>query len=168
MKVIGFDPKITMKNSRQLSSAVKKVEKLEKIFVDSDAITLHIPLTKETKYFINSTCFNLMKKDSILINFARGEVVDNKAVTKALEDNILRSYVCDFPTSELISSEKVIALPHLGASTIEAEENCANMVANNVKNFLENGNIRSSVNFPEAVLTNSKLISFSHCKQKCT
>ena len=157
MKVIGFDPKITVKNTRQLLPGVEKVEKLEKILVDSDAITLHIPLTKETKYFINSSCFNLMKKNSILINFARGEVVDNKAVTKALGGNILQSYVCDFPTSELISNEKVIALPHLGASTFEAEENCAHMVVKNVKNFLENGNIRNSVNFPDAILKNSKL-----------
>lgn len=152
MKVIGYDPKVTVNNAWKLSSGVEKVEKLEDIFRRSDAVTIHVPLIPETKNLINNECLSLLKNDSILINFSRGGVISSEEVLVALDDGILRSYVCDFPEPSLIEHEKVIALPHLGASTIEAEQNCAIMVAENLKDYLENGNISYSVNFPSTVL----------------
>jgi len=152
MKVIGYDPKVTVNNAWKLSSGVEKVEKLEDIFRRSDAVTIHVPLIPETKNLINNECLSLLKNDSILINFSRGGVISSEEVLAALDGGILRSYVCDFPEPSLIEHEKVIALPHLGASTIEAEQNCAIMVAENLKDYLENGNISYSVNFPSAVL----------------
>ena len=152
MKVIGYDPKVTVNNAWKLSSGVEKVEKLEDIFRRSDAVTIHVPLIPETKHLINNECLSLLKNDSILINFSRGGVISSEEVLAALDGGILRSYVCDFPEPSLIEHEKVIALPHLGASTIEAEQNCAIMVAENLKDYLENGNISYSVNFPSAVL----------------
>ncbi|MFQ3362969.1 MAG: D-3-phosphoglycerate dehydrogenase [Woeseiaceae bacterium] len=152
MKVIGYDPKVTVNNAWKLSSGVEKVEKLEDIFRRSDAVTIHVPLIPETKHLINNECLSLLKNDSILINFSRGGVISSEEVLAALDSGILRSYVCDFPEPSLIEHEKVIALPHLGASTIEAEQNCAIMVAENLKDYLENGNISYSVNFPSAVL----------------
>jgi D-3-phosphoglycerate dehydrogenase len=152
MKVIGYDPKVTVNNAWKLSSGVEKVEKLEDIFRRSDAVTIHVPLIPETKNLINNECLSLLKNDSILINFSRGGVISSEEVLAALDDGILRSYVCDFPEPSLIEHEKVIALPHLGASTIEAEQNCAIMVAENLKDYLENGNISYSVNFPSTVL----------------
>lgn len=152
MKVIGYDPKVTVNNAWKLSSGVEKVEKLEDIFRRSDAVTIHVPLIPETKNLINNECLSLLKNDSILINFSRGGVISSEEVLAALDDGILRSYVCDFPEPLLIEHEKVIALPHLGASTIEAEQNCAIMVAENLKDYLENGNISYSVNFPSTVL----------------
>ena len=152
MKVIGYDPKVTVNNAWKLSSGVEKVEKLEDIFRRSDAVTIHVPLIPETKHLINNECLSLLKNDSILINFSRGGVISAEEVLAALDSGILSSYVCDFPEPSLIEHEKVIALPHLGASTIEAEQNCAIMVAENLKDYLENGNISYSVNFPSAVL----------------
>jgi D-3-phosphoglycerate dehydrogenase len=152
MKVIGYDPKVTVNNAWKLSSGVEKVEKLEDIFRRSDAVTIHVPLIPETKHLINNECLSLLKNDSILINFSRGGVISSEEVLAALDSGILSSYVCDFPEPSLIEHEKVIALPHLGASTIEAEQNCAIMVAENLKDYLENGNISYSVNFPSAVL----------------
>jgi D-3-phosphoglycerate dehydrogenase len=152
MKVVGFDPKITVKRAWQLSSGVKQVETLDRLFKASDAVSVHVPLVDGTKGLVNADRLNLMKDGSILINFARGGVVDSGAALQALNSGKLHAYVCDFPTPELIANPQVIALPHLGASTHEAEENCAVMVAENVKEYLENGNVRSSVNFPEAII----------------
>ncbi|MDZ7643724.1 MAG: phosphoglycerate dehydrogenase [Woeseiaceae bacterium] len=152
MKVVGFDPKITVKRAWQLSAGVKQVETLDRLFKESDAISVHVPLVEGTSGMVNKDRLALMKDGSVLINFARGGVVDNKSALAALDSGTLHAYVCDFPTAELIAHPRVIALPHLGASTHEAEENCAIMVAENLKEYLENGNVRSSVNFPEAVL----------------
>ncbi|MEQ8205933.1 MAG: 3-phosphoglycerate dehydrogenase, partial [Woeseia sp.] len=152
MKVVGFDPKITVKRAWQLSSGVKQVETLDRLFKASDAVSVHVPLVDGTKGLVSADRLNLMKDGSVIINFARGGVVDSAAALQALDSGKLHAYVCDFPTPELIAHPKVIALPHLGASTNEAEENCAIMVAENVKEYLENGNVRSSVNFPEAVI----------------
>lgn len=152
MKVVGFDPQITVKRAWQLSSGVRKVETLDRLFKESDAISIHVPLVDATKGLVNKDRLGLMKDGSVLINFSRGGVVDNEAALAALDAGKLHSYVCDFPTPELIKHPGVIALPHLGASTHEAEENCAIMVAENLKEYLENGNVRSSVNFPEAVM----------------
>lgn len=150
MKVVGFDPKITVRRAWQLSAGVRQVDTLDRLFKESDVISLHVPLVDATRNIVNSDRLALMRDGGILVNFARGGVVDDDAALEALDSGKLLSYVCDFPTRKLIDHAKVIALPHLGASTTEAEENCAVMVAENVSDYLENGNIRFSVNFPEA------------------
>ena len=152
MKVVGFDPKITVRRAWQLSSAVQQVDTLDRLFKKSNAITLHVPLIEATRHLVNRDRLALMPPKSVLINFARGGVVDNEAAIAALDSGQLHAYVCDFPTPELIAHPKVVAMPHLGASTTEAEENCAIMVAETIRDYLENGNIMNSVNFPEAVM----------------
>ena len=156
MKVIGFDPKMTVRNAWQLSSGVQQAETLDQLFQNADAVSCHVPLVEATKGLVNRDRLALMNNGAVLINFARGGVVDNDAAIAALDSGKLHAYVCDFPTPELIAHPKVVALPHLGASTGEAEENCAIMVAENVKDYLENGNIRHSVNFPECRLPRTK------------
>jgi D-3-phosphoglycerate dehydrogenase len=150
MNVIGFDPKITVRSAWQLSAGVEYAETIEELFKRANAVSIHVPLVDETKGLVNAERLALMHDGSVLVNFARGGIVDNAAAIAALDSGKLKSYVCDFPTPELIAHPGVIALPHLGASTAEAEENCAIMVADNVKDYLDNGNIRFSVNFPEA------------------
>ena len=152
MKAVGFDPQITVRRAWQLSADVKQVDTLDRLFKRSNAVTIHVPLVDATRKMVNADRLALMPDGSTLINFSRGGVVDNDAVLAALDSGKLHNYVCDFPTPELIAHPKVIALPHLGASTKEAEENCAIMVAENVRDYLENGNIRHSVNFPESVM----------------
>ena len=152
MKVIGFDPKMTVRNAWQLSSGVQQAETLDQLFQNADAVSCHVPLVEATKGLVNRDRLALMNNGGLLINFARGGVVDNDAAVAALDSGKLHAYICDFPTPELIAHPKAVALPHLGASTGEAEENCAIMVAENVKDYLENGNIRHSVNFPECRL----------------
>ena len=152
MKVVGFDPNITVQRAWQLSSGVRQVETLDRLFKESDVVSVHVPLIDATRGIVNSDRLSLMSDGGILINFARGGVVDDAAAMQALDSGKLHAYVCDFPSRELIQHQKVIALPHLGASTAEAEENCAIMVAENVKDYLENGIIRYSVNFPDAIM----------------
>ncbi len=152
MKVVGFDPKITVRNAWQLSAGVEQEETLDQLFQHADFVTVHVPLLETTRNIVNSDRLALMNDNSVLINFARSGVVDDAAAIAALDSGKLRSFITDFPTSELIAHPKVVALPHLGASTSEAEENCAIMVAENVKDYLENGNIRHAVNFPECRL----------------
>lgn len=152
MKVVGFDPKITVRSAWQLSPGVQQVDTLDNLFKKSDAVTVHVPLVDATRHLVSKDRLSLMPDNSVLINFSRGGVVDDLAAIEALDRGKLHAYVCDFPTAELIAHPKVIALPHLGASTTEAEENCAIMVAESIREFLENGNIRSSVNFPEAIM----------------
>jgi D-3-phosphoglycerate dehydrogenase len=152
MKVIGFDPDMTVRNAWQLSAGVHMADTLDELFQSADAVSCHIPLVDATRGLVNRDRIALMSDGAMLINFARGGVVDNEAVIKALDSGKLHAYICDFPTPELIAHEGVVALPHLGASTGEAEENCAIMVAENVKEYLENGNVRFSVNFPECRL----------------
>ena len=152
MKVVGFDPQITVRRAWQLSSGVQQVDTLDRLFKRSNAVSLHVPLVEATRHLVNRDRLSLMQPGGILVNFARGGVVDNQAVIGSLDEGRLHAYVCDFPTAELIAHPKVIALPHLGASTREAEENCAIMAAENIKDYLENGNIRNSVNFPESVM----------------
>ena len=148
MKVVGFDPKITVRRAWQLSSGVEHAETLDQLFQHADAITLHVPLVEETRNLVNRDRLALMPDGGVVINFARGGVVDDAAVLAALDNGKLQTYVTDFPTQETIAHANVVTLPHLGASTAEAEENCAIMVAENVKDYLENGNVRFSVNFP--------------------
>ena len=152
MNVVGFDPAITVRNAWQLSSGVKLAESLDQLFKGADFVSLHVPLIEATKHIVDAKRIALLNDGAVLINFARGGVVDNAAVVAALDSGKLHAFICDFPTPELLSHPKVVALPHLGASTGEAEENCAVMVAENVRDYLENGNIRHSVNFPEARL----------------
>ncbi len=152
MKVVGFDPKMTVKNAWQLSPGVEYAETLDQLFQNADAVTCHVPLMDLTKGMVNRDRLALMNDGGILLNFARGGVADTDAVINALDAGKLHAYICDFPTPELIAHAKVVALPHLGASTGEAEENCAILVAENVKDYLENGNIRFSVNFPQSRL----------------
>jgi D-3-phosphoglycerate dehydrogenase len=152
MNVIGFDPKITVKSAWQLSAGVEYAESIGELFQRSNAVSLHVPLIDATKGLVNEQRLSKLPDGAILINFARGGIVDNKAALEALDSGKLGTYVCDFPTPELIAHPGVVAFPHLGASTSEAEENCAMMVVDNVKDFMDNGNIRYSVNFPEARL----------------
>jgi D-3-phosphoglycerate dehydrogenase len=152
MKVTGFDPAITVRNAWQLSSGVEQEETLDELFQRADFVTCHVPLIDATRKMVNADRIALMNDGAVLINFARGGIVDDAAAIAALDSGKLHAYVTDFPTPELIAHPKVVALPHLGASTGEAESNCAIMVAEHVKDYLENGNIRFSVNFPEARL----------------
>jgi D-3-phosphoglycerate dehydrogenase len=152
MKVVGFDPAITVKRAWQLSSGVQKVDTLDRLFKQSDFVTVHVPLIDGTKSLINSDRLALMRDGSVIINFARSGIANDSAVLQALDNGKLHAYISDFPTPELIAHPKVVALPHLGASTGEAEENCAIMVAENIKDYLENGNVRFSVNFPETYI----------------
>lgn len=152
MKVVGFDPAITVKRAWQLSSGVQQVDTLDRLFKEADFVSVHVPLIDATRSMINADRLALMSDSGVIINFARGGIADDAAVLQALDAGKLHSYISDFPSPELIAHPKVVALPHLGASTGEAEENCAIMVAENVKDYLENGNIRFSVNFPETFI----------------
>ena len=152
MKVVGYDPAITVRSAWQLSSGVEHAETLDQLFQHADAVTVHVPLIDATRKLVNRDRIALMNRGGTIINFARNGVVDNEAALAALDSGHLHGYVSDFPTPELVAHPKVTALPHLGASTSEAEENCAIMVAENLKDYLENGNIRYSVNFPECRL----------------
>jgi len=149
MNVIGFDPGITVKGAWQLSSDVEQAASIDEMIGKVDFITFHVPLIDATKHMINAERLNLMKDNVIILNFARNGIIDDDAVSAAIKSGKVYSYVCDFPSNLLKNHERVITLPHLGASTTEAEENCAIMVAEQVKDYLENGNIRNSVNFPE-------------------
>lgn len=156
MDVVGYDPKITVRRAWQLSSGVEQAANLEDVFRRADIITCHIPLMPETHHLINHDRLQLLSDGAIILNFARDGIVDDAAVVAALESGRVRTYVTDFPTPQIKDHDDVICLPHLGASTREAEQNCAVMVADNVRDFLENGNIRHSVNFPEAVLRRTR------------
>lgn len=152
MSVLGYDPQITVQRAWQLSSSVEQALSLDDLFARSDVVTVHVPLNDQTRRLVNESRLRLMKKGGVLLNFSRAGIVDDPAVVAALDAGRLHGYVCDFPTNLLKDHAKVVTLPHLGASTGEAEENCAIMVADQVRDFLENGNIRNSVNYPEAVL----------------
>ena len=150
MRVIGFDPQLTVERAWQLSSGIEQARSLDDLFSRADIVSFHVPLNDATRNLANAERIALMPEGSVLLNFARGGIVDDEAVESALAGNRLAAYVTDFPVAGLKDHPRVVALPHLGASTGEAEENCAIMVANNVRDYLENGNIRHSVNFPEA------------------
>jgi D-3-phosphoglycerate dehydrogenase len=148
MKVIGFDPAITVDAAWRLPSQVKRAENVEDVLRMADFVTLHVPLIDATRNLINAQRVGVMRPNAVLLNFAREGVVDNAAVIEALDANKLHAYICDFPANALMGHARVVALPHLGASTEEAEENCAIMVAEQLADYLENGNILNSVNFP--------------------
>jgi D-3-phosphoglycerate dehydrogenase / 2-oxoglutarate reductase len=148
MKVLGFDPEITVDAAWRLPSSVRRMHTVEDLLKHSDFITLHVPLLDVTRGLINEKRFATMKEGAVLLNFARDAIVDESAVVAALEAGRLKAYLCDFPSPRLLGHPKVVALPHLGASTAEAEENCAIMVVDQVREYLENGNIANAVNFP--------------------
>ena len=154
MKVLGFDPMITVDNAINLVPGVKKYNDLNEVLKNVDILTIHIPYTNETKDFISENEINLMKNSATIINLSREEIVNTDAVIKALDSKKLNTYVTDFPNESLIGNPDVLLLPHLGASTKEAETNCAVMVANSIKSYLESGDIINSVNFPDVSLVN--------------
>ena len=152
MKVLGYDPQLTVQRAWQLSSRAEQALSLEDLFARADAITVHVPLNEATRALVNGARLALIRDGATILNFARAAIVDEAAVLAALDAGRLHAYVCDFPRRSLKDHPRVITLPHLGASTTEAEENCAVMVAEQVRDFLENGNIRNSVNYPDTVL----------------
>jgi len=152
MKVLGYDPQITVQRAWQLSSGVEQSVSLDDLFARSDMVTVHVPLLDATRGIVNAQRLGLMRPGGVVLNFARAGIVDEPAVLAALDSGSLSAYVCDFPTAANKGHPRVVALPHLGASTGEAEENCAVMVADTLRDYLENGNVRHSVNFPEAML----------------
>ena len=156
MNVLGYDPAITVQHAWALSSGVQKAVNLDDLFARADVVTVHVPLTKATDKLVNAGRLESMRRGGVILNFSRDAIVDSDAVVASLNAGKLRGYVTDFPTRALLDNPKVICLPHLGASTVEAEENCAVMVVDNVREFLENGNVTRSVNFPETVLSRTR------------
>jgi D-3-phosphoglycerate dehydrogenase len=156
MQVQGYDPTLSIESAWRLSSQVQKMDNIQALFSKSDIVTLHVPALPETERLINSDVLSFARKNAILLNFARAEIVDTAAIKQALDAGQLSQYISDFPTPELIGMAGVMATPHLGASTAEAEENCAVMVADQMLDFLQNGNIVNSVNFPAVYLERSK------------
>ena len=152
MKVVGFDPGLTVEGAWRLSADVKKADTAEELLRQVDFVTFHVPLMDATRNLINAERLKLMKDGVVIINFAREGIVDDAAVSAAIKTGKVYGYVCDFPSNLLKNHERVITLPHLGASTAEAEDNCAIMVAEQVRDFLENGNIRNAVNFPDVTV----------------
>ncbi len=152
MEVFGYDPEITVDAAWSLPSQVKKAHSIEEVLRNSDFVTLHVPLLDATRNLIDARRIGLMRPGAVLLNFSRDGIVDNEAVVAALDGGKLKSYVCDFPSARFKGHPAVMATPHLGASTVEAEENCAIMVVDQVRDYLENGNIRNAVNFPDVVM----------------
>ena len=152
MNVHGYDPEITVDAAWSLPSQVKKAHSIEEVMRNSDFVTLHVPLLDQTRNLIEAKRIGLMKHGAVLLNFSREGIVDNGAVLQALDAKRLKTYVCDFPSGSFRGHSGVIALPHLGASTREAEDNCAVMVVEQVREYLENGNVRNAVNFPDVTM----------------
>jgi D-3-phosphoglycerate dehydrogenase / 2-oxoglutarate reductase len=152
MKVVGFDPALSIDAAWRLSSEVSRMENLQALLARSDYISLHVPAMDATKHLINDAALALTKPGAVLLNFARETIVDSAAVKRSLDAGKLGKYVCDFPEPDLLNHLQVIAMPHIGASTEESEENCAVMAANQLMDYLENGNITNSVNFPAVAM----------------
>lgn len=155
MRVVGFDPQITVQSAWRLSADIGQAASIDDLFSKSDFVTFHVPLNDATKNLLNAERLALMPDNAVILNFARGGIVDDEAVLQGIKDGKVYAYVTDFPTNKLRKAERVITLPHLGASTEEAEENCAVMVADQVRDYLENGNVVNSVNFPTVNLPRS-------------
>lgn len=152
MQVVGFDPDITVRRAWELSSEVRQAVSLGELLSQADMVSVHVPMSTSTRALVDGARLEQMRPGAVLLNFARGPIVDEAAVVEALNAGRLTAYVCDFPSNALKRQAGVIALPHIGASTREAEENCAIMVAEQLRDFLENGNIRNAVNFPEVIM----------------
>ena len=155
MEVVGYDPFISVESAWGLSRAVKRAEGIESLIADADYISVHTPLTDKTRGLINVGKFSLMKKGVRILNFSRGGIVNNDDLGKAIEDGIVAKYVTDFPDDELLEMNNVVAIPHLGASTAESECNCAVMIAKEIRDFVEKGKIKNSVNYPDCKLEQS-------------
>jgi D-3-phosphoglycerate dehydrogenase len=149
MRVVGYDPTITVQRAWQLEADVQQALSIDDLVARSDFISFHVPLTDETRGMINGERLRNMKRGGVLLNFARDGIIDDEAAVAALDSGQLYGYVCDFPSSLLKDHPRVVTLPHIGASTREAEENCAMMVADEIRGWLEDGNVTNSVNFPE-------------------
>jgi D-3-phosphoglycerate dehydrogenase len=152
MKVVGFDPEITVQRAWQLSSEVQQAANVDDLLTRVDFVTFHVPLVDKTRHMINAERIQSLKTGVILLNFSRDGILDDEAVCRAIDAGKIGAYICDFPSNLLKDHPRVITLPHLGASTREAEENCAIMVADQLREYLENGNIRNSVNFPDVYM----------------
>jgi D-3-phosphoglycerate dehydrogenase len=149
MQVMGYDPEITVDAAWSLPSQVRKAASVNDVLRNSQFVTVHVPLLDSTRHMVGADNLRLMRPDAVLLNFSREGVVDDKAVVAALSASQLGWYICDFPSAGVLGHPRVVALPHLGASTREAEENCAVMVADQLRDYLENGNIANAVNFPQ-------------------
>jgi len=156
MNVIGFDPQITVKRAWEMSSQVRQAASIEELLTNVDFVTFHVPLVDATRNMINAERLRLLRANAVILNFSRDGVVDDAAVVTALDTGKVYSYVCDFPNNLLKNHPRVVSLPHLGASTHQAEENCAVMVVEQVRDYLENGSVRNSVNFPEMMMPRSE------------
>jgi D-3-phosphoglycerate dehydrogenase len=152
MKVLGYDPEITVTRAWQLSSSIQQALSLDDLFSRSDIISVHVPLLEATRGLVNAARLRMMRAGGAVLNFARAPIVNQADMVAALDSGHIRAYICDFPTNALKDHARAITLPHLGASTTEAEDNCAIMAADTLRDFLEQGHIRNCVNFPEAVL----------------
>jgi D-3-phosphoglycerate dehydrogenase len=155
MKVIGFDPALSIDAAWRLSNAVTRMENLSTLMARSDYVSLHVPALDATRHMINEDALASIRKGAVLLNFARETIVDPAAVLSSLDQGKLGTYVCDFPEPAMLGRADVIAMPHIGASTEESEENCAVMAANQIMDYLENGNIVNSVNFPAVSMPRS-------------
>lgn len=148
MNVLGYDPYVSIETAWNISHHVKRVADVKEIFANSDYITVHVPLTDETRHTFDSEVFGLMQKGTVVINFARGELVDNAALFEAIAAGVVKRYITDFGTEELFNKDKITVFPHVGGSTAEAELNCAIMAGKTIRQFMETGEITNSVNFP--------------------
>jgi D-3-phosphoglycerate dehydrogenase len=156
MMVIGFDPKITVERAWQLSAGVQQANSIEEVLRQSDFTTVHVPLTDGTRDLISAKRLKLVKANAVILNFSRNGIIDEKALLDALNRETIATYVTDFPTVEFKDHPRAVCLPHLGASTAEAEQNSAVMVIDNLRQYLEHGNVKHSVNFPETVLPRAR------------
>lgn len=152
LKVVGYDPQISVDHAWHLSAEVQRAESMEEVFRRADILTIHVPALESTRGLVSTQRLAMMKHSAIILNFARAEVVDETAILSALDQGYLAGYVCDFPSAAINAHPKCLALPHLGASTKEAERNCAVMAVDELRGFLEDGQIHNSVNLPEAVM----------------
>lgn len=150
MKVVGYDPFLSVKAALSLDPSVKTVSDVKDLYAAADYVTIHVPFNADTKGTINADAIAAMKDGVRVLNFARGELVDNSAILPALESGKVAAYITDFPSDEVLGAKGVIAVPHLGASTPESEDNCAKMAALELIDYIENGNIKNSVNYPDA------------------
>jgi D-3-phosphoglycerate dehydrogenase len=152
MRVVGIDPGITVEGAWRLSSQVEQARSVDDLLSRVDFVSFHVPLVEGTRNMLNAARIKIMRQNAVILNFAREGIVDDAAAIEALNNGKLYAYVCDFPTNLLKNHKRVVTLPHLGASTTEAEDNCAIMVADQVRDYLENGNVHNSVNFPEVIM----------------
>jgi len=152
MDVLGYDPALSVDAAWRISRSVQKMENMQALFSRADIVTVHVPVLDSTRGMVNEETLSYFKGGAVLLNFSREEIVDNAAMGKALESGKISQYISDFPTPDLLGKEGVLSTPHLGASTDEAEENCAMMISDQMLDFLENGNIKNSVNFPNLTL----------------